>query len=142
MQCHSRHSRKLRCHPLLFWKNASAGGVYGHLADAGADILRANGIGPLSKWVDDHIFLRIQCIHLDSYNDDRRRWKEEIGENGGQIHDGSRIWYRGKAMPNGKHEEFDEDCSTHLLNLSENARTPLDRKYSYNDDDINTISDD
>jgi hypothetical protein len=34
----------------------SAGGVYGFLEDAAADIFRASGIGPLSKWVDDHIF--------------------------------------------------------------------------------------
>ena len=29
----------------------SAGGVYGNLADAGADLFRANGMGPVSKWV-------------------------------------------------------------------------------------------
>lgn len=34
----------------------SAGGLYGIVADAGADIFRGNRIGPLSKWVDDHIF--------------------------------------------------------------------------------------
>jgi len=72
---------------------SSAGGVYGHLADAGADILRAKGIGPLSKWVDDHIFFRIQRVHLNSYNDNRKGWRGKIEENGGQIHDGSRIWY-------------------------------------------------
>ena len=31
----------------------SAGGVYGALADAGADIFRGKGLGPLAKWVDD-----------------------------------------------------------------------------------------
>lgn len=34
-------------------------GVYGLVADAGVDILRAAGLGPLTKWVDDHIFFRI-----------------------------------------------------------------------------------
>ena len=34
----------------------SAGGVYGMVADAGTDIFRGNGIGPLAKWVDDHVF--------------------------------------------------------------------------------------
>ena len=34
----------------------SAGGIYGELRDAAADIFHAQGIGPLSKWVDDHIF--------------------------------------------------------------------------------------
>ena len=31
----------------------SAGGVYGLVADAGADIFCSRGIGPLAKWVDD-----------------------------------------------------------------------------------------
>ena len=38
---------------------ASAGGIYGMVADAGADIFRSCGIGPVSKWVDNHIFFRI-----------------------------------------------------------------------------------
>ena len=37
----------------------SAGGIYGGLGDATLDIFRAQGIGPSSKWVDDHIFFRI-----------------------------------------------------------------------------------
>ena len=37
----------------------SAGGIYGHLGDATLDIFRAQGIGPASKWVDDHIFFRV-----------------------------------------------------------------------------------
>ena len=38
---------------------SSAGGIYGGLGDATLDIFRAQGIGPSSKWVDDHIFFRI-----------------------------------------------------------------------------------
>jgi hypothetical protein len=34
-------------------------GAYGHVTDAGAKIFRYQGIGPLDKWVDDHIFFRI-----------------------------------------------------------------------------------
>ena len=37
----------------------SAGGVYGMVADAGADIFWCSGIGPVAKWVDDHLFFRI-----------------------------------------------------------------------------------
>ena len=47
---------------------ASAGGVYGMVADAGADIFRGCGIGLLAKWVDDHIFFRIPQAHLSEYN--------------------------------------------------------------------------
>ena len=35
---------------------ALAGGVFGLVADAKADIFRGNGVSPLAKWVDDHIF--------------------------------------------------------------------------------------
>ena len=37
----------------------SAGGIYGEVGDATLDIFRAQGIGPISRWVDDHIFFRI-----------------------------------------------------------------------------------
>src|SRR5882762_10158721 len=47
---------------------ASSSGIFGHVADAGADIFCANGIGPLSKWVDDHIFFQIPRAFLKQYN--------------------------------------------------------------------------
>jgi len=120
----------------------SVGGIYGHLADAGADILRANGIGPLSKWVDDHILFRILRIYLKSYNANREKWRCEIEENGGRMHDNSRIWYCGKVMPDGKHKQFDEDCSAVLRDLSEDtACDASDRGYTYNDADVDAISD-
>ena len=119
----------------------SAGGVYGHLADAGADIFRANGVA-LSKWVDDHIFFRVRHADLESYNADRAKWKQEIKDQGGKVHDGSRIWFRGKIMPNGKHEEFDEDCSALLCNFSRVTKhASIGHGYSYGDDDIDSISD-
>jgi len=119
----------------------SAGGVYGRLADAGADIFRANGIGPLSKWVDDHMFFRILRAYLHNYNDSIAGWKSKIQESGGRIHDGSRIWYCGKTMPDGKPEEFDEDCSAMLRDLSENLPcSAADSDYSYSDHDIDEVS--
>lgn len=45
----------------------SHAGVYGNLADAGADIMRAKGIGPLAKWVDDNVFLQILREHLPDW---------------------------------------------------------------------------
>jgi hypothetical protein len=120
----------------------SAGGIYGYLADAGADILRAKGIGPLSKWVDDHIFFRIRCVHLESYNMERTKWKGEITQNGGKIHEGSRLWYCSKIMPNGRHEKFDEDCATPLQNYSKATKhSVVEGEYCYDDDDIDAVSD-
>jgi hypothetical protein len=55
-------------HPELFALNtcnsfgcATAGGLFGVFGDALADLLRAKGIGPIIKWVDDFIFFRIPC---------------------------------------------------------------------------------
>jgi hypothetical protein len=53
-------------------------GAYRLIADAGAEILCANGIGPLDKWVDNHIFFRILCTHLMEYNQARQQWHTSI----------------------------------------------------------------
>ena len=120
----------------------SAGGVYGIFADAGADIFRANGMGPVSKWVDDHIFFRVRPKYLQEYNKRRAAWHREIAENGGCIHEGSRIWYSGKIMPDGRPEEFDEDCSLILQNLQGVLPSPIadEDDYSYGDSDIDLLS--
>jgi hypothetical protein len=119
----------------------SAGGVYGNLADAGTNIFRANGMGPVSKWVDDHVFFRIRQIYLQEYNHKRSAWCREIAENGGRVHDGSRIWYSGNIMPDGKPEEFDEDCSSTLRILPGNSSQSVpDEGYSYGDVDIDLLS--
>jgi hypothetical protein len=39
-------------------------GTYGQVADVGTEILRTNGIGPLNKWVDDHVFFRVPRSQL------------------------------------------------------------------------------
>ena len=91
---------------------ASAGGVYGMVADVGADIFRSSGIGPLAKWVDDHIFFRIPRARLPGYNSLRKRWQQEIQEQGERRQTGGHLWYGGKELPEGPPEEFDEDCST------------------------------
>ena len=120
---------------------ASAGGVYGMVADAGADIFRSCGIGPVSKWVDDHIFFRIPRIHLAEYNTRRREWRHEIQAHGGRRQSGSRLWYGGRDLPEGSQEEFDEDCSASLLDLAENSsRSAKDCDFPYAEADIDKIS--
>jgi len=52
---HMSHSEGCIDTCLAFGASPSAG-VYGHVADAAAEIFRHHGIGPLDKWVDDHIF--------------------------------------------------------------------------------------
>ena len=121
---------------------ASAGGVYGMLADAGADIFRGNGMGPLAKWVDDHIFFRIPHEHLVSYNGQRAQWHRDILAHGARRQEGGRVWYGGKSMPNGRAEEFDEDCSVQILNLAGTSpRTPEEQIFAYAEVDIDRLSD-
>ena len=120
----------------------SAGGAHGMLADAGTDIMRASGIGPVSKWVDDHIFFRIPRPHLIAYNAQRQSWHKTVTDNGGRIHEGSRLWYRGDVMPDGRPEEFDEDMFFPLRDLSSTSpRFSNDAQFTYADTDIDRVSD-
>jgi hypothetical protein len=119
----------------------SAGGVYGMVADAGADIFRGNGIGPVAKWVDDHIFFRVPREHLSAYNTNRAQWNQEITTQGGCKQDGGRLWYRGKDLPDGVPEQFDEDCSLPFKDLAEaSPRSVEDQAFAYADTDIDTLS--
>ena len=52
--------------------------TYRLIADAGAEIFRWEGIGPLDKWVDDHIFLRVPKTHIVDYNELCAQWHLEI----------------------------------------------------------------
>lgn len=47
---------------------ASNARAYGYLADAGVDIMRALGLGLISKWVDDHVFFRVPTAQAGNYN--------------------------------------------------------------------------
>lgn len=122
-----------------FGATPSAGG-YGHLADGGAEIARARGIGPLDKWVDDHLFIRIPRSFLSEYNAMRLQWNHEIAPLG-MRQTGSRIWYGGKELHDGNLEEFSEDCSRPLIDLSHSSpRNPHDQQFSYNLDDVDHLS--
>ena len=96
---------------------ASGGGVYGLIGDASAQIMCFHGIAPLSKWVDDHVFFRVLRCHCESYNLKHSQWAKDIAENGGEVHDGGRLWFRGATMPNDLPEEFDEDASFTIQDL-------------------------
>ena len=47
------------------------------------------------------------------------QWANDIAGNGGEVHDGGRLWFRGATMPNDLPEEFDEDASFHIQDLSQ-----------------------
>jgi hypothetical protein len=120
---------------------ASAGGIYGQLADAGMDIMRSRGLGPISKWVDDHLFFRIRCSHLEPYNKSRAAQAKIIQEYGGALHNKGRIWFKGKPLENGKVEEYDEDHIFPIHDLANRSpRSPHNALFTYALQDIDDIS--
>jgi hypothetical protein len=122
-----------------FGATPSSGG-YGHVADAGAEIMRFQGIGPLDKWVDDHIFFRIQLPHLEAYNAIRARLHQVITKTGIR-QTGGRIWFGGRTLDDGSVEEFSEDCSFPIKDLSRSSpRSDHDKLFTYNLSDIDAIS--
>jgi hypothetical protein len=120
---------------------ASAGGIYSEVADATADIFRAQGIGPLSKWVDDHIFFWIQRKYLSSYNAKRSHWHNTITKDGGCLQSGSCLWYLRENLPDDLPAEFNKDAAAALKDLSlSSACSDINSLFSYCNADVNTLS--
>ncbi|KAL5487503.1 hypothetical protein ACEPAI_5611 [Sanghuangporus weigelae] len=95
---------------------SSAGGVWGLLADAFCDILSGCGIGPIIKWVDDFLFLRILRSELSSYNKKRSLWADKARRLGRlQVH--SRFLFLGDFLPDGRLEEFSDNMEFPLQSL-------------------------
>ncbi|KAF5347526.1 hypothetical protein D9758_014520 [Tetrapyrgos nigripes] len=121
---------------------ASAGGSFGNLADAGVGIFRAKGIGPITKWVDDHLLLHILRRLLEQANAIRQTLHQRIIDSGGVQHIKGRLFYTGEPLPNGRAEEFDDDFTFPLTDHSSDSPcSEEDMMYNYNFADINKISD-
>ena len=120
---------------------ASAGGIYGELGDATLDIFRAHGIGPVSKWVDDHIFFRILSEHRQAYNAKWKTWHSIIMQNGGRSQSGGHFWYKGENLPNDLPADFDEDAAHPIVDFADlHNHSHLDSLFTYCDADIDLIS--
>lgn len=76
----------------------SGPGVYGLIGDATADIMQSQGIGPISKWVDNNLFIHILTCHLPSYNKQQSEQALTVAKNGGVIHEQGWLWYQGKQL--------------------------------------------
>ena len=114
--------------------------MYGAVRNAASDILRFQGIGPISSWVDDHLFFWIPCSSLPEYNQKCRTWNGDIISRG-EHQEGGRIWFGGRRFEDGTLEEFDKDCTFPCKDLSASSDRPVeDRSYTYNFDDIDTAS--
>ena len=103
--------------------------------------MRHAGIGPIARWVDDHIFFRIRRENLPAYNHLRTLLAKQISGQGGYVTEGGRSWFTGGKLPNDQTEEFDEDMSCPLGDLSQSSpRSDHDQQFSYNIKDIDDIS--
>lgn len=120
---------------------APSGGIFGYVADAGADIMRANGIGPLVKWVDDHVFVRVKQVHRELYNRRRSACGELVQALGGRHHSGGRYWFGGYAPDSDFLFDFCENFEFPLLDLAGELDRPVeDAGFCYGISDIDRIS--
>ena len=118
---------------------ATAGGLFGMFGDALADLLRANGIGPLLKWVDDFLFIRVPTASLPEYNKTRAANRDIITKNGGKMKSRGRLWFKGRASDETGIEQFAEDCKFPLKSLSVYSKAGT--TYPYDFKEISAVTD-
>ena len=103
--------------------------------------MRARGIGPLDKWVDDHVFFCILHRFLHEVNRRRAAWRRRILDGGGRQHLRGRIWFAGSELPDGRVEESSDDMAFPLRDLShESPRSLEDARFTYAFTDIDALS--
>ncbi|PAV21662.1 reverse transcriptase ribonuclease H [Pyrrhoderma noxium] len=108
---------------------ASAGGVWGQVADLLADLFRSQGIGPISKWVDDFLFFRVPLPTLAATNHKRELLRPTITPS----QHNARKLFLGPPLPDNTLPHYDEDFSFPLA--AHNSST-----YSYTEADLDAFS--
>ena len=106
------HNKPFALNTCVCFGKKSSGRLFGMFGDALLDVLRAAGVGPSLRWVDDFIFFTIHREHLPEYNQLRDIWRRKIQDNGGRLKRGGRYWYKGSNLPSDHVEEFAEDMTT------------------------------
>lgn len=117
---------------------ATAGGLFGLFGDALADLLRAKGIGPILKWVDDFLFFRIPKESIAKYNEGRNANKILVNNNGGKLQSGGRIWYQGRCLEETGVEHFAEDFAHPIKHIHD--RNNRGNTYPYDLQDIDQVT--
>ncbi|KAF5320261.1 hypothetical protein D9611_011256 [Ephemerocybe angulata] len=87
-----------------------SGGVFGMVADAFVDLMRWRGMGPITKWADDHIFFHVRQRYLDRFNALHERWRLAVVGNGGERRGKGRVWFQGEVLVDGERAELFEGC--------------------------------
>jgi hypothetical protein len=120
------------------------GGVYGDVRDAGCDIMRWRGLGPICAWVDDHAFIRIPRAHLAGYNERRRAARQVVMDcSSAQPHHlrGCR-WWEGTTHDDGSDDIYAEDLGFDVVDVSgSSTRSDHDASFAYNMADIDAVTD-
>ena len=114
---------------------ATAGGLFGLFGDALADLLRAKGIGPILKWVDDFVFFRVPCNSIATYNQLRAKNREVAANNGGMLQTGGRLWFKGRPSLETGGEQFAEDFAFPLRHLQNHTSNHITYPYDFPDID-------
>lgn len=107
--------------------------------DALADLLRAKGIGPILKWVDDYVFFRVPQETIPSYNEGRDANRKTVANNGGILRTGGRLWYKGKVLADAGAEHFAEDFTFPLRQVRDRRDQNIVFPYGFEEiDEITT----
>lgn len=118
---------------------APSAGVYGTVADAGADLARASGLGPLEKWVDDHFLARMLRRFLAEYNRRRLLTRDDLRERE-RHHRRGRLWFGGYRFDDGTLDQSSDDCEFPCRDHSQSSPRPEhDREFTYNLSDVDTL---
>ena len=120
---------------------SSSAGIYSNLANASADIFRAEGIGPVSKWIDNFVFFQIPTAQVHHYNQLCQAYQNIITSNGGPLREEGCLWFRGSEWLDRSHEEFDDSCQHPIKILTPDIFTSdPDSSFAYTLKHIDTIS--
>ena len=117
---------------------ATAGGFFGLFGDALADILRARGIGPILKWVDDFLFFRIPRDSIPAYNISHDANCAFIISNGGRQQTGGRLWFKGKSSEETGAEHFAENLTFPIRHLRDHQSGGIAYPYGFPEIDEST----
>jgi len=125
----------------LAFRLTPSAGVYSICADATNDILRAEGIRPIIKWVDDRVFFCIPKSTLIDFNANRSQLHMSIIQNGARHHDGGWYWYHVGYLPDGHVIECNKDMSFPIKDLSDmSPRSAYEAQFAYSMGDIDRVA--